>query len=206
MEGPDGSGKTTQARRLVAHLKEQGYTVYATREPGGTAIGDQIRTILLSSANAEMLPTTEILLYSASRAQIVGEVIVPHLRRGEIVICDRYFDSTLAYQGYGHGLDLDTLRVITDFATGGLKPDLTIYLDVSAELGIQRKAGQNLDRLEQYDIDFHRRVCAGYRELIAADAHRWRAVAAQGNVDAVEARVREIVLETLADYRIEGEV
>lgn len=199
IEGPDGSGKTTQARRLAAYLRERGYPVFATREPGGTEIGDQIRAILLAPTNAAMLPTTEILLYSASRAQIVGEIIRPHLARGEVVLCDRYFDSTLAYQGYGHGLDLTALRSITNFATGGLLPDLTIYLDVPVEVGMQRKVGQDLDRLEQYDMEFHRRVRAGYHELVAAEPQRWEIVDAQGPPDAVEAVVRETVARRLGE-------
>jgi dTMP kinase len=134
-EGPDGSGKTTQAQLLYEYLQECGYPVFLTREPGGTGIGDQIREVLHSLENTEMLPQAEILLYSASRAQLVGQIICPHLDRGEIVLCDRYADSTLAYQGYGHGLDLQVLRVITSFATGGLKPDLTIYLDIEVEEG-----------------------------------------------------------------------
>jgi dTMP kinase len=135
-EGPDGSGKSTQVRLLVDHLCRQGFPVFQTREPGGTVIGDQIRAVLHDLKNAGMHAHTEILLYAASRAQLVAQEIRPRLAAGEIVICDRYADSTLAYQGYGRGLDLDTLRVILRFATGGLQPDLTLYLDIPAEEGL----------------------------------------------------------------------
>jgi len=129
-EGPDGSGKTTQARLLAARLRGQGHDVIYVREPGGTAIGDQIRQIVHDVRNVEMQPRAELLLYSASRAQLVEQVIRPHLARGGIVICDRYADSSLAYQGYGRGLDLDMVQRIQAFATGGLTPDLTFYLDL----------------------------------------------------------------------------
>jgi dTMP kinase len=178
-EGPDGSGKTTQAQFLYEYLQERGYPVFLTREPGGTGIGDQIREILHSLENTEMLPQTEILLYSASRAQLTGQIIHPHLARGEIVLCDRYADSTLAYQGYGHSLDLQVLQVITAFATGRLKPDLTIYLDIDVEEGLRRKlvahqAGEaEWNRMDQQEIAFHRRVREGYLQMVAAEPERW---------------------------------
>ncbi|MGC8779620.1 MAG: dTMP kinase, partial [Anaerolineae bacterium] len=134
-EGGEGSGKTTQVRLLADWLVGQGYDVLTTREPGGTRIGDRIRALLLDPAYTEMRPETEILLFSAARAQIVGQVIRPHLARGGVVLCDRFADSTLAYQGYGRQLDLDVLRKITTFATGNLIPDLTICLDLPVEVG-----------------------------------------------------------------------
>ena len=178
-EGPEGSGKTTQIERLKRHMAEAGHDVLVTREPGGTAIGDQIRQILHDVRNLAMLPNTEILLYSASRAQIVGEVIRPALGRGQVVLCDRYADSTMAYQGYGHGLDLGMLRSITEFATGGLEPDLTIYLDIAPDLGLQRKraafeAGESeLNRMDLKELAFHQRVRAGYLEMAAQAPQRW---------------------------------
>src|SRR4030095_1094272 len=137
-EGPDGSGKTTQVAQIAERLRKAGYNVLHAREPGGTAIGDQIRDILHDMENKNMTPRAELLLYNASRAQIVAEAIRPHLKAGGVVICDRFYDSTMAYQGYGHGLDLNTLRTIVDFATDGLRPDLTFYLDISPTEGIQR--------------------------------------------------------------------
>jgi dTMP kinase len=139
-EGPEGSGKSTQIELVADYLRQLGYQVCCTREPGGTSIGNQIRNVLHDVDNTEMTARAEILLYSASRAQLVEQMILPHLAQGGIVLCDRYADSTYAYQGYGRQLDFDTLRVITDFATQRLKPDLTIYLDLDVEEGLQRKA------------------------------------------------------------------
>ncbi len=195
-EGPDGSGKTTQAQLLYEYLQERGYPVFLTREPGGTGIGDQIREVLHSLENTEMLPQTEILLYSASRAQLVGQIIRPHLARGEIVLCDRYADSTLAYQGYGHGLDLQVLQVITTFATGGLKPDLTIYLDIDVEEGLRRKlaayqAGEaEWNRMDQQEIAFHRRVREGYLQMAAAEPERWVVIEAAQPEDVAQQAIR----------------
>ncbi|NJN66111.1 MAG: dTMP kinase [Chloroflexaceae bacterium] len=138
-EGPEGSGKSTQARLLYQRLQLRGYPVILTREPGGTRIGEMIRRILVDLQNTEMAPTTEILLFSAARAQLVNELIRPYLETGGIVLCDRYADSTYAYQGYGLKRDLEELRAMTRIATGGLLPDLTIYLDLEAEEGLERK-------------------------------------------------------------------
>jgi dTMP kinase len=195
-EGPDGSGKTTQAQLLYEYLQERGYPVFLTREPGGTDIGDQIREVLHSLENTEMLSQTEILLYSASRAQLVGQIVRPHLARSEIVLCDRYADSTLAYQGYGHGLDLQILQVITTFATGGLKPDLTIYLDIGVEEGLRRKlaayqAGEaEWNRMDQQELAFHRRVRQGYLQMVAAEPERWVVIEAAQPADAVQRAIR----------------
>ena len=195
-EGPDGSGKTTQAQLLYEYLQERGYPVFLTREPGGTGIGDQIREVLHSLENTEMLPQTEILLYSASRAQLVGQIIRPHLARGEIVLCDRYADSTLAYQGYGHGLDLQVLRVITAFATSGLKPDLTIYLDIDVEEGLRRKLAAHQtgeaewNRMDQQETAFHRRVRQGYLQMAAAEPERWVVIEGTQPVDVAQRTIR----------------
>ncbi len=178
-EGPDGSGKTTQARALYEYLRERGYPVLLTREPGGTSIGGQIREILHSVENVEMLPRTEILLYSASRAQLVGQVILPNLAQGKIVLCDRYADSTLAYQGYGHGLDLELLEIITAFATNSLKPNLIIYLDTNVEEGLRRKwmahqVGETeWNRMDRQEVAFHQRVREGYLRMAEAEPERW---------------------------------
>jgi dTMP kinase len=202
-EGPDGSGKTTQITMLVEHLRRMGHTIYHTREPGGTLIGDQIRDVLHDLNNEGMDPHTEILLYAASRAQLVAQELRPRLEAGEIVICDRYADSTLAYQGYGHGLDLDTLRTILSFATGGLTPDLTIYLDITPEEGLQRRQhaaehdGEEWNRMDALSLAFHRRVREGYLALIADDPARWVAIPASGDRAAVQAQIRAAVLARL---------
>lgn len=191
-EGPEGCGKTTQVRLLAEWLSARGYDVLATREPGGTRIGEQIRAILLNPDHTEMVPAAEILLFSAARAQIVHEVIIPHLQRGGIVLCDRFADSTLAYQGYGHGLDLGVLRVITAFATAGLTPDVTFYLDIPVEEGLRRKAEAGKaewNRLDQRELAYHQRVQEGYRQLIAAEPARWVIIDARGSIEDVHRQV-----------------
>lgn len=199
-EGPDGSGKTTQARRLAARLRSQGHDVIYVREPGGTAIGDQIRQIVHDVRNVEMQPKAELLLYSASRAQLVEQVIRPHLAQGGIVVCDRYADSSLAYQGYGRGLDLDIVQRIQAFATGGLFPDLTFYLDLDVEEGLRRRLASRAEwnRLDDQELDFHRRVREGYARLIAADTTgRWRVINAARSVDEIHADIWRTVEEFL---------
>jgi dTMP kinase len=167
LEGPEGSGKSTQARLLAEYLKSCGEDVLLTREPGGTAIGDQIREILHSLANTAMTPKAELLLYSAARAQIVAEVIRPALAADKIVLSDRYADSTIAYQGYGRQLDLELVKRITEFATGGLKPDLTFFIDVTVDKGLQRRKdghsrGEEWNRMDSLSSEFYDRVRAGY--------------------------------------------
>ncbi len=194
-EGPDGSGKTTQIRALYEALVAAGHDVLLTREPGGTEIGDQVRHVLHNIHNTAMLPNTEILLYSASRAQLVGQVIRPALARGQIVLCDRYADSTLAYQGYGHGVDLSLLRTITFFATGGLKPDLTICLDIPVEEGLRRKwaayqAGESeLNRMDRKEFAFHQRVREGYLRMAADEPQRWLVLDATRSVEAIQSDI-----------------
>lgn len=175
LEGPDGSGKTTQFHRLSEWLRGRGCNVLALREPGGTAIGEAVREVLLHHrGDVSMDPRAELLLFCASRAQLVAERIEPHLRAGGVVVCDRFADSTLAYQGYGRGLDLALLRSLLAFATRGISPDLTLYFDVAPEIGLQRRAqGGDVNRLDAESLEFHRRVRQGYVELMAADTTRW---------------------------------
>lgn len=178
-EGPEGSGKSTQIRLLAAALGARGLRVLATREPGGTRIGNRIRAVVLDAAHTEMSPRAETLLYNAARAQIVDEVIEPALAGGVHVLCDRYADSTLAYQGYGHKQSLDDLRILGAFATGGLTPDLTIYLDIDPMRGLQRKeVGDAIEwnRFEQRDLEYHRVVRTGYLALAHAEPDRWQVV------------------------------
>lgn len=202
-EGPEGGGKSTQIKLLAAWLREQGCDALATREPGGTRIGDGVRSLLLNPEHTEMQPQAEILLYSAARAQLVGEVIWPHLARGGVVLCDRYADSTLAYQGYGRQLDLDALRMITAFATGNLKPDLTICLDLPVLDGLQRKratasaATDDWNRIEREELEFHERVRAGYLELARMDRERWWVVDATQSIEQAQAAIRARVRQLL---------
>lgn len=195
-EGPEGGGKTTQIRLLAAWLGEQGYDVLTTREPGGTRIGDGVRAILLAPEHTEMQPEAEILLFSAARAQLVGEVIRPHLARGSVVLCDRFADSTLAYQGYGRQLDLDILRSITVFATGNLAPDLTICPDLPVAEGLRRKQGGDLlewNRMEREQQAFHQRVRLGYLALAAAEPDRWLVLDALQPVEEIQQAIRQRV-------------
>ncbi len=195
LEGPEGSGKTTQIPLLVNHLAARGLNVIQVREPGGTSIGDQVRDILHDMRNQEMNARAELLLYSASRAQLVAQVIRPQLAAGGIVICDRYADSTMAYQGYGRGLDLEALRQITAFATGDLTPDLTLYLDVDPEKGLARRnaGGGEWNRMDAQTLDFYRRVCEGYSRMIQADPGRWVKIDASQDIGTVQRAIRTAV-------------
>jgi dTMP kinase len=194
LEGPDGAGKTTQAHLLVSHLAAHGHDALFTREPGGTPIGDQIRGVLNSLDNTAMDPRTEFLLFTAARAQHVQQIIRPHLEKGGIVVSDRFYDSSLAYQGYGHGLDLEALSAITHFAIGGLVPDMTFLLDLPVEEGLQRREeGGNWNRLDAYDLEFHRRVRQGYLLMAAAEPQRWVVIDAAAGVEGVQAQIREAV-------------
>ena len=198
LEGPEGGGKSTQAKRLVDHLQTQGYEVLFTREPGGTEIGDQIRRVIMSLENKSMSPEAEFLLFSASRAQVVRELIKPQLERGGFVVCDRFYDSSLAYQGYGHELDLDLLRTITGFVSGGLVPDLTFLLDLTSELGLERrKQDGRLNRLDDYDLAFHERVREGYHRLAELDPDRWVQIDASQTEDQIQEQIRDAVTEHL---------
>ena len=193
LEGPEGGGKTTQARFLADWLREDGKNVVVAREPGGSRIGDAVRSILLDPERTEMCPATEILLFSAARAQLVGQVIRPQLAAGGIVVCDRYSDSTLAYQGYGRGLDLEQLRLITTFATGGLLPDLTVCLDLPVLDGLERKlAGDAVEwnRMEQEQLAFHERVRMGYLALAQQEPLRWMVVDAKRPMDELQTVIR----------------
>jgi dTMP kinase len=199
LEGPDGSGKTTQARLLAEWLRGEGYDVVLTREPGGSDIGDQIRAVLHDPRNTAMDAGAEILLYSADRAQHVAQLIRPALAAGRIVVSDRYADSTLAYQGYGRGLDLEMLRAITVFATGGLMPDLTLYLDIAPQAGLaRRQSGEGeWNRLDAETLEFHRRARAGYLELAGQEPARWVVVDAGRPPEEVQAQIRGVVRERL---------
>lgn len=195
LEGPDGSGKTTQAHLLVEWLRDQGHDVLLTREPGGTEIGNQIRDVLHDSDNATMEPQTEFLLYSASRSQHVSQVILPSLAAGKLVVSDRFADSSFAYQGYGRGLDLDTLKAVTAFATRGLKPDITLYFDIAPGDGLQRRllSGEEWNRMDAETLAFHQRVRAGYLELADAEPERWEVLEANRPIEDVQADVRAAV-------------
>lgn len=199
LEGPEGSGKSSQLPALAEFLRSRGYTVLTTREPGGTPIGDQVRQVLTRMENQGMSPRSETLLFCAARAQLVDQVIRPALARGEVVISDRYADSTLAYQGYGHGNDLAVLRQLLHFATGGLWPDLTLLLDVDSAAGLERRrsSGGEWNRLDDYALSFHQRVRQGYLDLARSQPERWVVVDAAQSMDAVQQALRQVILRRL---------
>jgi dTMP kinase len=196
IEGIEGSGKTTQVARLEQRVRAGNANVTVTKEPGGTPLGDRIRAILLDPHEEGMDPIAELFLYAASRRQHVVEVIRPTLERGAVVICDRFTDATLAYQGFGRLLELDRLRQINEIATDGLRPDLTVILDAPEAFGLERARARNAasdltheSRFEGEDLRFHRRVREGYLALAAAEPERYAVVDATGSVDEVFERL-----------------
>jgi dTMP kinase len=193
-EGIEGTGKSTQAKLLYAYLKEKGADVILTEEPGGTQISVKIREVLLSVEHKEMSPLTELLLYNASRAQHIQEVIMPALDRGAMVITDRFTDSTLAYQGYGRGLDLQLIDSIDLIATGRLKPDITLLLDLDVQTGLKRNRGINkTDRLELEDVAFHERVRNGYHMLAAKEPTRIKLISVTAGIDEIHRSIIHII-------------
>jgi dTMP kinase len=197
-EGVDGSGKTTQIRKLHDFLENQGIAVDLIREPGGTAIGEQIRALLLDKSNGEMSSETELLLYEAARSQIVRERILPSLRAGRVVICDRFFDSTTAYQGYGRGLDLADIERLNRWATGGLEPDLTFFLDLPVKEAMKRMEGRLIDsdRLEEEGCEFLSRVRDGYLEILARNS-RMVHLDATTPIDSIYKQIQSKVWEVI---------
>jgi dTMP kinase len=207
-EGMDGSGKTTQINLTAAMLREEGYDVLLTREPGGTPLGDKIREILLEKHDypTPMESRAELLLFCASRAQLVSEVIRPHLQSGGIVICDRYIDSSIAYQGFGHGIDLDYLEHILHFATGSLLPDITLYLDITPQEGLRRRAaaslfGEEFNRIDDMALEFHHRVYEGYRKIAEVAGERWVNIDAAQTTEEVQADITGALKKRLRKRR-----
>ncbi len=206
-EGNEGSGKSTQISLLAERLRNLGHTVRTLREPGGTPIGEEIRhTLKHSHANDAMTPEAELLLMNASRAQLVREVIRPALQQGEIVLCDRFYDSTKAYQGYGRQLDSEVVQAIIELAVGSTRPDLTILLTISQQLSEQRRLARQStlpfmrDRMEEADASFFLRVARGYQEIAAADPKRVRTLNAEGTVADVEAAIWRLVQPLIPAY------
>jgi len=196
LEGPDGAGKTTQLKLLSKYLDSIGCQYLITRDPGGTSLGKQIRRILLHAETA-VDPVTELLLYQADRAQHVSELIAPSLKKGMVVLCDRYIDSSLAYQGYGRNIDLALIYQLNQISTGGLMPELTILFDIDSEAGLSRLHPSGHDRLECEAIDFHKRVRHGYLELAKAEPKRWQIIDASRAMSAVQEDLQRIVADKL---------
>lgn len=198
-EGTDGAGKTTQIELLTEYLKEKGYQVVNTIEPGGTALGEKIRNILLDRKNAGMSPRAETLLFQASRAELVSKVILPALDSGEIVICDRFYDSTIVYQGMARGLGKEEIIDMSLWATGGLEPDITFLLSIDRENGLKRLSGESMDRIEMEEDGFQRKICQGYRELARMYRNRIVEINADLSVEEVFEAVRQKVDKVLKE-------
>ncbi len=203
-EGMDGSGKSTQAKLFAEFLREQfgADNVVHTREPGGTLIGEQIREVVHAMRNQEMSPRTEFLLYNAARAQVVAQVIRPALAQGKIVLCDRYGDSTMVYQGYGRQLDLEMVRRVIDYATDSLKPDVTFFIDVNIEEGLARRnnghaRGEELNRMDTQTREFYERVRQGYETLMRAEPQRWIRIDGTRSIDQVQAALQNAAARVL---------
>jgi dTMP kinase len=205
-EGGDGSGKTTQLKALEGYLTERGKSCIATREPGGTSLGNLIRQVLLEVGKQPITSPTELFLYLADRAQHIREVIIPAIEHGNVVLCDRHTDSTLAYQGYGRGIDLGLLRSLNDIASQGIKPDLTFLFDCPVEIGLSRTAQRQSqaitgvgreDRFEREKVEFHERVREGFLELARAEPHRFRIIDAARSVDEIARELENIIDQEL---------
>jgi dTMP kinase len=188
-EGGEGSGKSVQVKLLYRRLQKLAIPVLLLREPGGTELGKKLTRLLKWSQGTDILPLTELLLFNASRAQLVEEVIQPHLNEGKIIVCDRFAASSIVYQGYGRGLDVETVEMINNVATRGLKPDLTVLLDIAVEEGFRRKGGENRDRLEKEDIEFYHKVREGYLTLAKKKPERWLVIDAEQS----KVRISEII-------------
>jgi dTMP kinase len=201
-EGGDGSGKTTQLKALEGYLTEGGKSCIATREPGGTSLGNLIRQVLLEVGKQPITSPTELFLYLADRAQHIHEVIIPAIKQGKVILCDRHTDSTLAYQGYGRGIDLGLLRSLNDIASQGIKPDLTFLFDCPVEIGLSRTAQRQFqaitgagreDRFEREKVEFHERVREGFLELARAEPHRFRIIDATRSVEEIAREIENVI-------------
>lgn len=199
IEGPDGSGKTTQIKLLEEYLRKKGYDIIITREPGGTAISEAIRNIILDKSYTEMGYMTEALLYAAARAQHVSELIAPALKEGKAVISDRFVDSSVVYQGMARGLGVDRVYDINSYALQGIMPQLTIHLDIPAKVGLERVKGRAaLDRMELETTDFHESVAEGYRRIAARAPERIKTIAATASIEDIHAEIVRYVDEVLS--------
>ncbi|MDQ0485115.1 dTMP kinase [Guptibacillus hwajinpoensis] len=200
-EGPDGAGKSTQVQKLSNYLTEEGIPFIHTREPGGTAISDQIRSLILNPVHKEMVDETEVLLYAASRSQHVKEKIVPALEQGYIVLCDRFVDASIAYQGVGLGLDVEKIKLINEFATGGLTPDRSYMIDLPVSVGRERMAARNqLDRIEQKGTAYHETVRGAFLELYEEQQERITLINGENNVEEIFRNIKKDFISLWDNY------
>lgn len=202
-EGSEGSGKSTQSKLLCNYLRGKGFRVVYLREPGGTEISEKIRKILLDAKNKSMRPECELLLYMAARAQVSAEIILPALKAGKVVICDRFLDSTLAYQGYGLGMDIDFIKRAGSFVSAGIKPDLTVLFDLPAEQGL-RRCGKVKDRIERRRLNYHRRVRSGYLKLARLAPERIKVIKVDGSKKKIQNKIKGLVLNVIQRYKRPG--
>jgi len=196
-EGCEGCGKSTQARLLHSNLRSRGIPVVLTREPGGTPLGSSVRNLLKSRQDFDISPETELMLFNACRAQLVKDIIRPALDTGKTVVCDRFSDSTIVYQGYGRGLNLSQIEYVNMVATGGIKPDITILLDEDPKLGLERKHDLEADRFDNESLSFHRKVREGYLLEASKDPERWTVIQAQQPIESISKDILGIVLSRL---------
>ena len=208
VEGMEGSGKTTHCEKICAYLERKGFEVVHVHEPGGTRIGEQVRDILLSPGNEEMIDRAELFLFMASRAQLVEEVIRPAVKAGKIVVCDRYIDSTVAYQGYGRGVDETLIRSLNKFTIGNVEPDLTIILDLDTPIGLRRAkkrlSGGKPDRIEKRKLGFHQRVRQGYQAIARTEHVRVRVVDADRDVRKTERAIKRHIDNFLTKFHVDS--
>jgi len=200
-EGSEGCGKSTQSKLLYQYLKRKGLKVVYLREPGGTKVSEKIRKILLDSKNDSLTPMSEMLLYMAARAQLVNEIIAPALEKGKIIICDRFLDSTIAYQGYGLGLDIKLIKCVGEIVTSGIKPDLTIFLDLPLKKGLEHRR-QSEDRIEKRSLVYHSRVLEGYLKLAALWPKRIKIVKVQKDKNKTQFEIRKLIDRFLCHFKI----
>lgn len=200
-EGSEGSGKSTQSKLLYRYLQRKGFPVVYLREPGGTKVSEKIRKILLDSKNDSITPISEMLLYMAARAQLVNEIILPALKKGKIIICDRFLDSTIAYQGYGLGIDIKFIKSVGEIATSGINPNLTIFLDLPLRKGLEHRQ-QSKDRIEKRSLAYHSRVLEGYLKLAHLEPKRIKMVKVHNDKFKTQSEIRKLVDKFLCHLKI----
>lgn len=200
-EGTDGSGKTTQIKLIESYLKEKGFEVVVTREPGGTAIGEKIRSIILDTENSDMSYITEMMLYASARAQLVNELIKPSLEVGKVVICDRFIDSSYVYQGFGRNIDIELIERVNNIALDGVRPDITLFFDIDPEVALKRRIqSTGADRIEQEAMDFHKKVYSGYKKLVSMYPDRIKAIESNRSIQEIFVDAKEQIDKILVHF------